>query len=171
MAHMNERSHTAAQDPVGRRKILVVADDAAETRLALSFAALRASHTGGHLTILYVIEPSEFEHWVSVGETMRQEAYEVGEELLKGFADAAYEEAGVLPELIIKEGAKRDVVVELLGEEPDIAFMVLGAAVGKEGPGDLVTGFVTRPETLGSRPVPVVIVPGGMTRDDIHNLV
>ncbi|MCB2136692.1 MAG: universal stress protein, partial [Rhodobacteraceae bacterium] len=48
------------------RKFLVVLDDSRECLNAMRFAALRAAHTGGGVTILSVIPPEEFQHWIGV---------------------------------------------------------------------------------------------------------
>ena len=52
------------------RKFLVVLDDSRECLNAMRFAAMRAAHTGGGVTILSVILPDEFNHWIGVGDVM-----------------------------------------------------------------------------------------------------
>ena len=56
------------------RVFLVVVDDTEEMKVALRFACRRAAHTGGRVALLYVVESSEFQHWMSVGDLMREEA-------------------------------------------------------------------------------------------------
>ena len=58
------------------RKFMVILDDSRECLNAMRFAAMRAAHTGGGVTILSVIPPDEFNHWIGVGEVMREEARE-----------------------------------------------------------------------------------------------
>ena len=41
-----------------------ILDESPEVDTALYFAASRASHTGGSLVLLYVIEPQDFQHWM-----------------------------------------------------------------------------------------------------------
>ena len=55
------------------RVFLVVVDDSDEWASALHFACRRALHTGGRVALLHVIEPSEFQHWITVEEVMREE--------------------------------------------------------------------------------------------------
>src|SRR3546814_8618450 len=50
----------------------VVVDETEEMRVALRFAARRAHSTGGKVAMLYVVEPSEFPHWMSVGDLARK---------------------------------------------------------------------------------------------------
>ena len=58
------------------RKFLVVLDDSRECLNAMRFAAMRAANTGGGVEILSVIPPDEFQHWIGVGEVMREETRE-----------------------------------------------------------------------------------------------
>ena len=48
------------------RVFLVVVDESKELQAALHYAARRAAHTGGRIALLYVIEPSELQHWISI---------------------------------------------------------------------------------------------------------
>ena len=56
------------------RKFLVVLDDSRECLNAMRFAAMRASKTGGGVEVLAVIPPEEFNHWIGVGDIMREES-------------------------------------------------------------------------------------------------
>ena len=58
------------------RKFLVVLDDSTECLNAMRFAAMRAAHTQAGVEILAVIPPEEFNHWIGVGDLMREEARE-----------------------------------------------------------------------------------------------
>ena len=55
------------------RKFLVVLDDSKECVNAMRFAAMRASNAGGGVQILSVIPPDEFQHWIGVGNIMRED--------------------------------------------------------------------------------------------------
>ena len=65
------------------RIFLVVVDNTAELRVALRFASLRARNTGGRVALLYVIEPADFQHWMSVENLMREEGRLEAEEVLQ----------------------------------------------------------------------------------------
>ena len=51
-------------------------------RVALHYAARRAAHTGGRLALLYVVEPTELQHWLAVEELAREERREAAAKLL-----------------------------------------------------------------------------------------
>src|SRR3546814_4004681 len=68
------------------RVFLVVVDDTTEWRAALRFACRRASHTGGRVALLHVVEPSDVQHWMTVEEGMREERRPEAEQLLQRIA-------------------------------------------------------------------------------------
>lgn len=147
------------------RVFLVVVDETEEMRVALRFAALRARSTGGKVALLYVVEPSDFQHWMSVGDLMREEARSEAEQVLQRLAAEVSELAGSLPVLYVREGDRRDQLLALLDEEPDISILVLGASTGKRGPGPLVSAMTSK--FLGRLHIPVTIVPDTMTVEEI----
>ncbi len=149
-------------------KFLVVVDDTPESRLALRFAGRRASHVGGGVILLHVIEPPDFQHWVGVGEVMREEAREQAELLMQELAAQVYEETEIRPELIIREGAKKAELLGLIDEDPDIRILVLGASPESVGPGPLVKALAG--EMSGSFRIPITVVPGNLTNEQIEQL-
>jgi len=148
-----------------RRKFLVVIDETPECDRALVYAAKRAERTGGALTMLYVIVPEEFQHWLGVEDIMRAEQRAEAEATLARFVDRARAIARVEPETVIREGSRADEVVRLIEADPDIAILVLAAGTDKEGPGPLVSQIAGR--ASGSFPIPVTIVPGNLSDEDI----
>jgi nucleotide-binding universal stress UspA family protein len=152
----------------GLRKFLVVVDDTPECRLALRFAARRAKHTGGGMTFLRVNPPADFQHWIAVEERMRDEAMEESEQLLQTLATEVHEFVDIRPELVVREGDPRDMILALIEEDPDIRILVLAAAAGSEGPGPLVS--VLAGKMAGAMHIPVTVVPGNLTESQIDEL-
>lgn len=151
-----------------KRKFLVVIDDTPECLRALQYAARRAEHTGGGLTLLYVIVPGDAQQWLGVENIMRAEAAEQAETTLGRFADMARKWTKVEPQLVIREGVKAEEVVKLIEDDEDIAILVLAAGTGKEGPGPLVTSLATK--NSGNFPVPITIVPGSLDEAAISSV-
>jgi hypothetical protein len=56
-------------------------------------------------------------------------------------------------------------LTKLIKDDRDISILVLGAGTGKEGPGPLVAMFTT-----GVQAIPVTIVPGTFTEEQIDAL-
>ncbi len=147
------------------RKFLVVLDDSRECLNAMRFAAMRAAKTGGGVCILSVIPPDEFNHWIGVGEVMREEARERIHAHFEVFAKWMRDKQGVDPELVIREGEPVDQILTQVREDSEIGVLVLGAASDKKGPGPLVTALT---RSSGSLPIPFTIVPGDMTKDRLE---
>ena len=145
------------------RKFLVVLDNSSECLNAMRFAAMRAQNTGGGVEILAVIPPEEFNHWIGVGEIMREEARERIEAHFEVFAKWMREKHNVDPELVVREG---EVVPEILAqvrEDPEVGVLVLGA--GNDNP--IINQLVRAASTL---PVPMTIVPGEMSKERLSEI-
>jgi nucleotide-binding universal stress UspA family protein len=74
---------------------------------------------------------------------------------------------GITPERVIREGEKAQQILELIDEDEDIAILVLAAGTGKEGPGPLVANLA---KSAGTFPIPVAIVPGDLSDEDLDAL-
>lgn len=150
------------------RIFLCVVDGSQEMRVALRFASRRAKRSGGRVALLYVMEPADFQHWMSVEERMREERREEAERVLQDLASEVQEIAGGMPVLYVREGAGAQVIRELIEEEPRIRILVLGAGTGKKGPGPLVSSIVAK--SSGAFPIPITVVPGNLTEEQVDAL-
>ncbi len=149
------------------RKFMVVLDDSRECLNAMRFAAMRAAHTGAGVTILAIIPPEEFNHWIGVSDIMREEARERIEAHFEVFAKWMRDRQGVDPELVIREGEPVAEILAQVREDPDVAVLVLGAGTDKSGPGPLVTQLT---KSAGTLPIPITIVPGSMTKERLEKI-
>jgi nucleotide-binding universal stress UspA family protein len=148
------------------RKFLVVVDKTPECRVAIRFATRRAQHTDGRVTLLCVAHTADFQQWRGVEEIMRDEAHQDAENQLHAAAKIVNELSGIMPELVILPGPAKECVMDLIKDDKDISILVLAAGVSKEGPGPLVT-MVTG---TGEFPIPVTIVPGVLSDEEIDAL-
>ncbi len=149
------------------RKFLVILDDSRECLNAMRFAAMRASSTGAGVEILSVIPPDEFNHWIGVGEVMREEARERIEVHYEVFAKWMRDKQGIDPQLVVREGQPVDEIMAQITENPEIGVLVLGAGTGKKGPGPLVSQLT---KNAGSLPIPVTIVPGDLSKEKLEEI-
>ncbi|RMH48144.1 MAG: universal stress protein [Alphaproteobacteria bacterium] len=147
------------------RKFLVVLDESRECLNAMRFAAMRAAKTGGGVQILAIIRPEEFNHWIGVGDLMRDEARERIEAHFEVFAKWMRDKQGIDPELVIREGEPVPEILAQIREDPEIGVLVLGAGTEKSGPGPLVSQLSRASGTL---PVPITIVPGGLSKEQLE---
>ena len=172
-AEAKTKSAKSAQGPIrpvpyAVRKLVVVVDDSPESKIAIRFAAARASHlTGGGLVLFHCIPPVEFQHWVAVADQMRQEAHEEATILLNKVAEELRQYSGVDPEIEIIEGEPGQTLFDYMRTTPDLFSLVLGVGTGKD-PGPLVDYF-TRQHTH-DMPCPVFLIPGSMTYEQIDSI-
>lgn len=147
------------------RKFMVVLDDSRECLNAMRFAAMRAAKTGGGVTVLSIIAPDEFQHWVGVGAIMREEARERIEAHFEVFAKWMRDRQNVDPELIIREGEAVAEIRAQIESDPEVGVLVLGAGSDKKGPGPLVTQLT---RSVGGFPIPMTIVPGEISKEGLQ---
>jgi nucleotide-binding universal stress UspA family protein len=147
------------------RKFLVVLDDSRECLNAMRFAAMRAAKSGGGVAILSVIPPDEFNHWIGVGDIMREEARERIHAHFEVFAKWMRDRQGVDPELVIREGDPVTEILAQVADDPEIGLLVLGASADKKGPGPLVNQMT---RNSGSLPIPVTVVPGDLSKERLE---
>ena len=147
------------------RKFLVVLDNSQECLNAMRFAAMRAAHTGGGVEVLAVIEPEEFNHWIGVGDIMREEARDRINAHFEAFAKWMRDRQGVDPELVIREGEPVPEILAQVNDDPEIGVLVLGAGTDSKGPGPLVSQLT---KNSGSLPIPFTIVPGNLSKERLE---
>ena len=153
-----------------RRKFLVIADESKEVEAALFFAASRSDHTGGSVVLLYVIEPDN-QFWGGVRQVQIDEetakAKAVFRLLRRKLANEGFDKVPV--EEVIAEGKKVEQILKVIEEDEDVAVLALGASTDAKGPGPLVASLAAG-STAGKFPIPITIVPGDLTLDDIKAL-
>lgn len=149
------------------RTYLVVVDETEEAEIALRFAARRAAKTGGAVQILAIVAPQEFVAWGSVQATIEAEAGEHAQEVARRALGLLDEERGVIPRIVVKHGDPVAAIQEAIAENPDVAALVLGAAKGG-APGPLVSHFAGAGSS--ALPCPLMIIPGGLTREALDRL-
>ena len=147
------------------RKFLVVVDKTPECKVALRFAARRALHTGGRVSLLCVAQTVDFQQWKGVEEIMLDEAHREAEGLVYDAAKTVNELVGIVPELLIEHGVPAECLLELVNHDKDISILVLASGTAKEGPGPLVSLFASTIQAI-----PVTIVPGNLSDEAVDEL-
>ncbi|HWU18444.1 MAG TPA: universal stress protein [Devosia sp.] len=146
-----------------RRKFLVVIDETPECDRALTFAAFRVKRTGGTVVLMSVVQRPEF-IGLGVEDVLRAEAVEEAERNLDARLARLKEIGDVKVESVIREGEGPQQIENVIGEDRDIAILVLAASTSPDGPGPLVMHFASRANAL---PIPLTIVPGRMSDEEI----
>jgi nucleotide-binding universal stress UspA family protein len=152
----------------GEVKFLVCVGHDPHSRVAVHFACLRAKNSGGRVALLHVLPPPEFQHWIAVGEIMREETREDAEALLRTVAGEVQERLGFMPEINVREGAIGEEILNQVDEDGNIDILVVGAVPGSEGHGKLISWLAG--QLAGQLNIPLVIVPGNLTDEQLRNL-
>ena len=155
------RSYETGHKP----KFMVVVDETEECDRAVYFAARRAARVGAGVIMLRVIETHDRnQQWLGVADIMKAEAHEEANAALDKYSTRANGIAGVTAERVVREGATADEILGLIEEDEDIAILVLAAGTGKDGPGPLVASVGG---AAGDYPIPVAIVPGHLSDEEL----
>ena len=150
-----------------RSKFLVIVDDSKELNVAIRSAAKRAQNTKGGIILLNVIEQFDPQQWQSIEDIILQEAREKAQEKLQKWSQVINDLTDIVPELIVKEGVTSEKIIETLEEDNAIRFLVLAAADADQ-PGPLVS--LLAGQKSGKLPVPIVIIPQGLSENVIDDL-
>jgi nucleotide-binding universal stress UspA family protein len=150
-----------------KRTYLVVVDDSEEARVALRFAARRASKTGGRVEVLGIVEPQDFVQFGGVQAAIEQEQRLRIEGVVSAAIGEIVDESGLEANIIVQQGEVVRTVRDYLVGRDEVAALVLGAAPSGS-PGPLVAHFTGN--DAGALPCPVMIIPGSLSEDRLEQL-
>jgi nucleotide-binding universal stress UspA family protein len=150
-----------------KRTYLVVVDDSPEARVALRFAARRAAKTNGRMEVLGIVEPQDFVQFGGVQAAMEEEQRLRIEGVVSAAIGEILDESGVEANIVIQQGEAVKAVRDYVGERPDVAALVLGAAPSGN-PGPLVANFTGT--DAGKLPCPVMLIPGSLSEERLEQL-
>ena len=170
-AFMPERKKRQVFEKGHKRKFMVIVDGTPEGEIALYFAARIANRTNGSLTLFYPIEQNTIRRWVGINdaqnemeETRAQSVFRLFRKKLK---EMGFEGMGT--ETVVRKGDPAVEIVRYIEQDEDIAVLVLGASADSDGPGPLVEALGAG-SWAGNFPIPIYIVPGTLTLDEIAHL-
>ncbi len=151
------------------RLFLVVADDSKELHQALYYAARRAATAGGEVALFRCIEPIEGQLWGGVTEIMEAEAEQDSKNLLQELSEYCQKLGAPKPKIFVRKGILNEELFNLIDKEKAIRVLVLGVSTEHGNPGPLINYVINRGSTECR--VPITIVPGNLTDEQIDALV
>jgi hypothetical protein len=154
------------------RKMLVIIDDSQEVEAALFFCASRIAHSSGVIVMLHVVEPpQDLQTWMGVQQLHIEEETNKAKARFRLFRRKLNQTGfeNVVTEEVIRQGQVNEQITKLIDEDQDIGIMVLGAATDAKGPGPLVSSLAAGNQA-GTFPIPITIVPGGLTLEELQAL-
>ena len=151
-----------------KRIFLVVADETSEMHQAIYYASRRAATANGEVAIFRCIEPPEGQLWGGVTKIMEAEAEKLSKELLSDLSNYCIQLGTPKPKIYLKKGNTSNELIKLINNESLITVLVLGASTETGNPGPLIN-FVTN--ASNECRIPITIVPGNLTDQQIDNLI
>lgn len=167
---MSDDTSTAtsrASHIAGQVKFLVCVDASPPSKVAVHYACKRAKNTAGRVALLHVVQPADFRQWSGIEEMMREERRAEAEALLQDLAADVNGWAGVMPELMVREGRIGDEILAVLDEDRSIDLLCVGSNPA-EGRGKLVSFLAGH--LAGRLTIPLIIVPGTLSDEQIVNI-
>ena len=140
------------------RTFLAVVDEGTSIPTSLCYAALHANLTQSRVAILHVIEPTEIQPWAGLEATLNEDAIARASAEMAANERVAEAICGTKPLLFIRQGDQRNVLLQFLEQQPEIAVLVLSASTGESGPG-LLIDYLTSAKGIHALKIPLIIVP------------
>jgi nucleotide-binding universal stress UspA family protein len=106
--------------------------------------------------------------WLGVEDVAREEGHNKAKAVFRLFGRKlkAMGFEDLVPEEIVREGVKADEILKLIEEDEDLGVLVLGASKDPSGPGPLVSTLAGG-RLAGTFPVPITVVPGHLSIEEI----
>ena len=167
---MSDDTSTAtsrASHVAGQVKFLVCVDGSPPSKVAVHYACKRAKNTEGRVALLHVVQPADFRQWSGIEEMMREERRGEAEALLQDLAADVNGWAGIMAELMVREGRIGDEILAVIDEDPSIDLLCVGSNPA-EGRGKLVSFLAGH--LAGRLTIPLIIVPGTLSDEQIVNI-
>ena len=152
------------------RRYLVCVDGRPECRTALRLACMKAVARTGQITLLHVVPPVDFQTLGSIADRMRIERMREGEGLLANLSAEAQTNFDITPTLLLLEGSAGDKIVETAMNDPNIVILVLGITQQQQSGKGKLSAWVAG-QLGGSLLIPLLMVPGNLTDEQLSTLV
>ena len=148
-----------------KKKFLIVIDESKELEKAIYFAAKRAIHTDGKLSLLYIVDPAVNAQWSRIENLIEQEATSEAKKLCRVWVQKIKSRFDIDSEVIIKMGDRCEELLKLVEEDKSIRFLVLASSANNEEPGPLIKALTGK--KIKDLSIPMVIIPGSLSEKEI----
>jgi len=153
-----------------KRRYLVCVDGRPECRIALRLACMKARARTGQITLLHIVPPVDFQTLGTIADRMRTERIREGEALLADLSAEAEKTFGITPTLLLLEGSAGDKIVETAMSDPNIVILVLGITQQQQSGKGKLSAWLAG-QLGGSLLIPMLMVPGNLTDEQLSGLV
>ena len=160
--------HAIKQAAATTPTTLICVSDAEESAVAIQFGCLRAKRRDHHITILHVIEPTEFQGLAAITNAIREEREQEADELMAKMEKVASDHGVENPSLMVREDTLTDGILAAIEESPNINLIVLAINPDSHRGPKLMAALT---EELGKTiRVPMMMVPGSLTNEQVDLL-
>ena len=155
---------TTSQTPT----TLVCVSNAEESAIALKFSCLRALRRGHEVTILHVVEPTEFQGLAAITDAIREEREKEADDLLKLMKNMATEQGVEHPTLMLREDSLSNGILSAIEENPNINMIMLAIHPDSHRGPKLMAALA---EEIGTTiTVPIMMIPGNLSLEKVEAL-
>lgn len=151
-----------------KSKLLVTVDDSAHSRVALRYACKEAESLKCQVEILHIINPSEYNTLFVAGDQLREEKIAEAKKFMKAMVKEAADYTKLKITQKTREGLLSEEVCKAVEEDGNINMLILGKAPEEAKKKDIIT--MLSAELVGKIMIPMVIVPGSLTDQQIDEL-
>ncbi|MDC0412844.1 universal stress protein [Pelagibacteraceae bacterium] len=152
-----------------KKKFLIVIDESEELEKAIYFAANRAIHTEGELSLLYIVDPAINAQWSRIENLIEQEATSEAKKLCRVWAQKIKSRFGIDSEMIIKMGDRCEELLKVIEDDKNIRFLVLASRANNEEPGPLIKALTGK--KIKNLSIPMVVIPGSLSEKEMDLIV
>lgn len=148
---------------------LVCANEKKHSEVALRFACKRAARHNASITLLYVINPMDYNTVFSVADVIKEDRREQAKTLLNDLTKKVALWCGQPVHTVIREGKIAEEIVAEINSNERISLLLLGvSADGSSTKGKLLPQLSN--ELGNSYHIPLLLIPGNLTDEQIDRL-
>ena len=145
--------------------LVLVPEEIKEISGAMRYAALSAQKAGGNVALLAVVEPEDIGAWGGVDKVITDDAFERARQVVAHFSSFVKEVSGSDPLPLYMKGRKREVLVDVIKNEPGISAIVLTANAKENGQNSLIQ-YLTGQKGIQKLAIPLIIVPDSFYKEE-----
>ena len=146
---------------------LVCVSDEKHSEAALRFTCNLAKQNKGTVTLLHIIEPSDFQSLGAIADKIRTKQHDESQELLSVVAEKVKKKHSVMPAIIVREGLIEDEIIKVVQEDKSITMLIAEASPSNSKTSKTIPSLVA---SVGNKlSVPVLIVPSSYKEQSMKN--
>lgn len=147
---------------------LVCVNKESYSEVAVKFAVYLAHRNKGYVSILHVIEVTDFQTLGSIANKMRKEMHENAQKVLNRMGEICHETGEMIPTIILREGLIASEILNVVENDNTFSMLLVGASPESTIKSKILPPLVS--ESGKRLQVPVLVVPGNLTEAQMAQL-